>query len=86
MDCSQDESKSDSKSRRALQGISGVHRQTFNIFKQTNEFSEVSKSKKVSKSRPLIEVCGYVCLWWWICVGRCVLYSGTSYRGMTRPK
>lgn len=40
-----------------------MHRQTFNIFKQTNEFSEVTKSKRMSKSRPLIEVSAHAYLY-----------------------
>ena len=79
VDCSQDESKNDVRTKKATQGMLGVHRQTFNIFKQTNEFSDVLKNKKTSKTRPLIEVCTYVCMY--VCVFVCALQGdGGKFR------
>ena len=83
IDCSQDESKNDVRTKKATQGMLGVHRQTFNIFKQTNEFSDVLKNKKTSKTRPLIEVCSYirtyVCMY--VCAFVCELQcDGRKFR------
>jgi hypothetical protein len=51
-DCSQDESKG----KRSMLGVSGVHVQTFNVFKQANDFSEAPRPVRTSRSRPLKEV------------------------------
>ena len=37
-------------------GVSGVHVQTFNVFKQANDFSEAPRPVRVSHSRSLKEV------------------------------
>jgi hypothetical protein len=51
-DCSHDESKG----KRSMLGVSGVHVQTFNVFKQANDFSEARRPVRTSHSRPLKEV------------------------------
>lgn len=51
-DCSHD----DTKGKRSMLGVSGVHVQTFNVFKQANDFSEVPRTARTSHSRPLKEV------------------------------
>ena len=52
----EDRSQDEMKGKRSMLGVSGVHVQTFNVFKQANDFSEAPRPVRVSHSRSLKEV------------------------------